>query len=196
MTIHTLIDALRELLIVIPAVLLTITVHEYSQGFVAVKSGDSTPLDTGLLRLNPLLFIDSIGFILFVLFRYGWSKSITFDYRNFKHPHLQAIYVILSGTFANLVTAFIFILLIILYKPSPDGYIYNLFMISIQLNLNYFLLNLLPIYPLDGGKIINLFLPQYYKTEFIGVLILILAIIFNVTKILDKLVFTFINIFI
>ena len=196
MTIHTLIEALRELLIIIPAVLLTITVHEYFQLLAAIKFGDTTPSDNGYFRFNPLLFIDIIGFLMFVLFRYGWSKNIPYDERNFKYSKLQSFYVILTGLAANLLTAFVFILLIVLYKPRPDGYIYNLFMASTQLNLNYFVLSLVPLYPMAAGRVINIFYPKFYKTEFIGTLLLVLMIVFNFTATFDKIIFDFIKIFI
>lgn len=106
MTVHTLIDALRELLIILPAILFTITIHEFSQGIIAVKMGDTTPIETGLTKFNPFNFIDNFGLICFILFRYGWSKSITIDPRNFKNPKLNYLTVISAGITANLLAAF------------------------------------------------------------------------------------------
>ncbi len=196
MTIHTIIEALRELLIILPAILLTITVHEYFQILTSIKFGDTTQYDNGYLKFNPLLFIDVIGFLMFVLFRYGWSKNIPFDDRNFQHPKIQSVYVILAGLIANLLTAFVFILLIVLYKPRPDGYIYNFFMASVQFNLNYFLLSLIPLYPMAMGRIVNVFYPKFYKLEFVNTLIIIFFIVFNLTKIFDNIIFSLIKVFI
>lgn len=196
MTINTFIDALRELLIILPAIFFTITIYEFSQALMAIKLGDSTPADTGLNKFNPLYFIDKLGLICFVLFKFGWSKSITFDSRNFKNPVLNSISVILTGMAVNLLAGFLFLLLIVLYKPQPDGYIYNLFMAITQINFNYFFLNFLPFLPLAGGKIISVFYPQYHRFEIICIIILLLILIFNLTKLIDVVVFNLINVFI
>ncbi len=196
MTINTLIDALRELLILLPAIFFTITIHEFFQGLAAVKMGDNTPADTGMIKFNPLYFIDKLGLLCFVLFRYGWSSSITIDSRNFKNPKIDTITVIMTGMLVNLISALLFLILIILYKPHPDGYIYNLFMTVTQINLNFFFLNFLPFLPLAGGKIISVFYPGYHRFEIIGTIILLLFLIFNLTKFFDIIVFNLINIFI
>ena len=196
MTIHTLIDALRELLIILPAILFAITVHEFSQGLIAIRLGDTTAVDRGEAKFNPFNFIDNFGLVCFVLFRYGWSKNITIDQRNFHNPKLNFTVAILSGVAANLICAFLFILLTVLYKPKPDGYIYNLFMATTQINLNYFFLNFLPLLPLAGGRIICIFYPEYHKFEIIGIIILLLIFIFNLTKYIDIIVFSLINLFI
>ena len=194
MTIHTLIDALREILIILPAILFTITIHEYFQGIMAIKLGDTTPEDT--TKFNPFNFIDNFGLICLILFRYGWSKSITIDPRNFKNTRLNSITVILTGLAANLIAAFLFILLIVLYKPKPDEYIYDLFMTITQINLNFFFLSFLPLLPLAGGKIISVFYPQYHRFEIIGIIILLFIFIFKLTRFIDIIVFNLINVFI
>ncbi len=196
MTISTLYFALRKLLIILPAVFFTITIHEYFQGMMAIKMGDNTPIDTGLAKFNPFHFIDKLGLISFVLFQYGWSKSITIDSRNFKNPKMDNIIVILIGITANLLAAFLFILLIVLYKPKPDGYIYNLFMTTYQINLKYVFINFLPLLPLSGGKVISIFYPKYQKTEIIGIVILLLIFIFNLKNPIDVIVDGLINLFI
>lgn len=196
MTIHTFIDALREILIILPAIFLVITVHEYFLGLTAFKLGDSTPQVSGLVKFNPLLFIDNLGMINFIVFRYGWSKSTTFDPRNFKRPVLYSLASILSGMCSNLLAAFLFILLIVLYKPNPVGYIYNLFMTVVQLNLNYFFLNMLPLLPLDGGKILSLFYPNYGKFEIFGIISLLFLFVFNFIRFIDVIVYNLIKLFI
>ncbi len=194
MTIHTLIDALRELLIILPAILFTITIHEYFQGIMAIKLGDTTPEDT--TKFNPFNFIDNFGLICFILFRYGWSKSITIDPRNFKNTRLNTVTVILTGLAANLIAAFLFILLIVLYKPKPDEYIYKLFMAIIQINLNFFFINFLPLLPLAGGRIISIFYPKYIKFEIIGITLLLFIFIFDLTRFIDIIVLSLMDIFI
>ncbi len=196
MNIESVIDALRELLVLIPAILVAITVHEYFQGYVSLKLGDITLIETDTLKFNPILFIDTIGFISFIIFGYGWSKNIPIDIRNFKKPILYNLYASLVGIFSNLLVALILILLIILYKPHPDGYIYNLFMYTIKINLNYFIISLFPIFPLTGGQIITSIWDKYSKTEFIGITFLLLFFIFGGAKSLDSLVINFINLMI
>jgi len=193
MSIQTVIEALRELLILAPAILIAITVHEYIQGYVAWKLGDTTPVDTGMLKFNPRFFIDGLGFIYFIAFGYGWSKSIPIDARNFKKPLLWSFYVGIAGIGANLLVAALFMLLIILYKPAPEGYIYNLFMHIIRINLNYFLISFFPILPLTGGRVLSVLWEYYAKTEFIGIIFLFIFFIFGGTKLLDSIVINFIN---
>jgi Zn-dependent protease len=196
MTINTFIDALRELLIIVPAILFTITIHEFFQGLMAIKLGDRSLKDSGALKFNPFYYIDTFGFICFVLFQYGWTKSINFDSRNFKNYKLDNVAVTLTGLAANLMGAFIFILLIILYRPNPDGYPSYLFMSIIDFNLKFFFLNLLPLPPLAGGKILSIFFPRYSKLEFIGIIIIILLCLFNITKFIDIIAYNLKDLFI
>ncbi|MBU1078005.1 MAG: hypothetical protein KKH98_11975 [Spirochaetes bacterium] len=163
---------------------------------MAIRMGDSTPSDSGLSKFNPFLFIDKLGLICFILFSFGWAKSITFDSRNFKNPVLNSVTVILTGMAANLIAAILFLLLIILYKPQPDGFIYNLFFTITKFNFNYFFFNFLPFIPLSAGRVISIFYPGYHRFEIIGIIILILILIFNLTSFIDIIVSNLMNIFI
>lgn len=194
MSIQILIEALREFLVLIPSILIAITIHEFTTGYVAYKLGDTTPVDTGLLKFNPFNFIDALGLIFFIIFGYGWSKNIPVDYRNFKKPVLWYFYSELSGILSNLFVALFFILLVILYKPAPDGYIYNLFMNIIKINLNYFLICFFPVLPLSVGRLITVIWYNYSKTEFWGLLFLFIFFIFGGNTLLDKIVAIFIKI--
>ncbi|MBN1898484.1 MAG: site-2 protease family protein [Spirochaetes bacterium] len=195
MNIQVLIEAIRELLILLPAILVAITLHEYAQGYLAVKLGDPTPSDTGLFGFRPMYYIDSLGFLFFVAFGYGWARAIPVDSRNFKKPFLYSLYVYLSGMGVNLFVAIMFILLIILYKPAPEGYIYNLFMQIIRINMNYFIFSFFPLLPLSGGRLIAVLWDFYPRTEFIQMILLFLFFIFGGASFLDSIVISIIHIF-
>ncbi len=196
MSFHLLIESIRELLVLIPAVFTAITVYEYTQGYIAFKLGDRTPVDSEMLKFNPLLFIEPVGFLMFILFHFGWSRPITIDIRNFKNPVKSGIIVYLGGIFSNLLVGFFFMLLIVLYKPNPEGYIYELFMYIIKINFNFFLINLLPILPFGLGRIVSLFYPEYSRFEFIGFILFILLLISGVITLFDRIVFNFIDLLI
>jgi hypothetical protein len=187
MNIQILIEALRELLIIFPVIILTITAREYIEGYIAFKLGDTTAKDARLLNFNPLNFIDGLGLILFIAFGYGWSKNIPIDYRKFKKP-IWYLYIEIAGILFNLITAFFFILLIILYRPSPDGYIYHFFMNMIKINLNYFLISFFPILPLTCGRVISILWEDYSKLEFLCILFFVIFFILGGGKVLDKIV--------
>jgi len=193
MSIQVLIEALREFLVIIPSILLAITFREYIVGYIAYKLGDTTPVDTGLLSFNPFNFIDNIGLIFFIAFGYGWGKQIAVDFRNLKKRSYY-LYFELIGIFSNFVLALFFMLLIILYRPSPVGYIYNLFMNIIKINLNYFIVSFLPLLPLPGGRVVAFFWEDYNRTEFFCLILLFLFFILGGGNVFDVAVVNFMKI--
>ena len=168
------IEEFSSLLYVIPAILLAMSVHEYSHGFVAYKLGDITPKKLGHLNFNPFQHFDLVGFLMLIWFRMGWTKMTPVDFRNVGYSKWKSIAIILSGMLGNFFLAIIFILLLELKKPVPESYLFNFIGYSIVLNFNFVLFNLLPLPPLDGGKIVGLFFKKYNKYEFIGVVLIII----------------------
>ena len=98
-------------ILMIPIVLIALTFHEFSHGFVSSKLGDPTPKYTGRLSLNPMAHLDPMGALLMVLTGFGWAKPVPVNTRNFKKPVLHDILVSLAGVVAN----FLLALLIIYY---------------------------------------------------------------------------------
>ena len=94
------------LLYSIPAVLLALSIHEYSHAFAAYRRGDPTARNLGRMTLDPVKHLDPIGLICLLLFRFGWAKPVPVN-SNFKHPKKDNIIVSLSGIIANFILSFI-----------------------------------------------------------------------------------------
>lgn len=160
-------------------VLLAITVHETAHGWVARRFGDKTAEMQGRLTLNPIKHIDPVGTILVpglmlllpVPFVFGWAKPVPVDWRNFKHPKQDMAWVAVAGPASNLLMAFAWALLARLALGLPaETWIKAplLFMgvAGIFINTILMVLNLLPLPPLDGGRVLTGVLPAPYAYRF------------------------------
>jgi Zn-dependent protease len=175
-------------------VIFAITVHESAHGWMAKKFGDRTAEQQGRLSLNPIKHIDLFGTIIvpgFLLltfsgFIFGWAKPVPIDPRNFKQPRKAMMYVALAGPLSNLLMALGWALLarlgVLLYQFEfiSDPLIQS-GKAGITINLVIALINLLPIPPLDGSRVISGLLPnywawQYNRLERFGFLILLLLL--------------------
>lgn len=172
-------------------VLFAITVHEVAHGWVAKKLGDPTAEMLGRLTLNPIKHIDPIGTVVLPLlmlwmggFVFGWAKPVPITWENLKHPKRDIALVAIAGPGANLIMALIWALvmkLAILFMPvSPWAARPMLLMgaAGVMINLILMALNLLPIPPLDGGRILTGILPgpwawRLSRIEPYGILILL-----------------------
>ena len=109
---------LLDLIAGIPGLIIAMVIHEYAHARVAVALGDRTPLLMGRLTLNPAAHIDPVGLIMLFLVRFGWAKPVIIDPRNFKKPRRDDILVSLAGPFANLVTAFLALVALLVIKST------------------------------------------------------------------------------
>lgn len=151
---------LTRIILVIPAMLIGITVHEYSHGRMADYLGDPTPRAAGRLSLNPLVHLDLLGSLMIIIAGFGWAKPVPVSSRYFKDPKRDMLLVGIAGPVANFITAFIFSLPLRFGLFSADSYIYGIFYYIIIINVALGVFNLLPIPPLDGSHIIKAFLPE------------------------------------
>lgn len=171
---ENIISRLLQILLTLPAILLSLSVHELCHGYAAHYLGDPTPKAYGRLSLNPLKHIDPFGFIALLLFRVGWAKPVMVNSRYFKNPKRDMALTALAGPLSNFLLAFLFSFIsvfldrigISLSLFSSDSispyYVFCLivyFMVPINLGLGIF--NLIPIPPLDGSKILYAFLPNH-----------------------------------
>lgn len=182
-----------EMLLRIPALLIAISFHEYAHARVSYSLGDPTPKWRGRLSLNPLVHLDPIGLIMLWLFRFGWAKPVEINPSYYKEPKKGTILVSLAGPMANLILAFIAMIILkldILRIGVLDSFIYILFLY----NLTLAVFNLIPIPPLDGSKILAGLLParqayEFLKLEAYGPFVLILLVYFGLLgKILNPLI--------
>lgn len=177
------------------ALVIAITVHEFSHAFVADKMGDPTPRMMGRLSLNPLNHYDRVGttmLLVTVVMRafgapiipFGWARPVQFDPYNLKKPRRDAALISLAGPVSNVLTAILFSIILRLMPATLAGNLAQLVMVPIvMLNVVLALFNLVPVHPLDGGKILVGFLPKdmAYEAEKVlrqyGLLILIFLIL-------------------
>lgn len=170
--------------------ILAITIHEFAHAFTADRLGDPTPRLQGRLTLNPLAHLDPIGTLMLLLTRFGWGKPVQFDPFNLANPRRDAAIISLAGPVSNLLTATV--LSLILRFPSvpsiPSVFsvitlLYPIVLPTIVLSVSLALFNLIPIHPLDGGKIILGLLPHDLASEWdrilhqYGLIILILLLL-------------------
>ncbi|MDD3762165.1 MAG: site-2 protease family protein [Nevskiales bacterium] len=153
-------------------VLLAITVHEAAHGFAARLLGDRTAQMLGRLSLNPLRHVDPVGTIvvpalLLMLggFLFGWAKPVPVNARNFKNPRRDMALVAAAGPVSNLLMAVVWGLLLkfSLGVPQSDWIWTSLRLMSsagIMINLILAVLNLLPLPPLDGGRVLSGVVPE------------------------------------
>jgi len=158
------------------ALVVAITVHEFAHAWTAVRLGDPTPKIQGRLTLNPLAHMDPLGTLMLLVVRFGWGKPVQFDPFNLENPKRDAAIISLAGPVSNLIVATG--LSILARLGVPVMYVIPFIFLNVVLAV----FNLLPIHPLDGGKIligllppkdaaqVDIFLRQY------GLLILLLLI--------------------
>ncbi len=185
----------------VPA-MLGIILHEVAHGWMADRCGDPTARFLGRLTLNPIPHIDPRGLLAFVLtsmsgsFVFGWAKPVPVNTRNFRNPNRDLMLVALAGPVTNFLLAVFFTLLLFLllrffpvaeWRSSTYEFLMRMFSAGISINLGLAWLNLLPIPPLDGSKVLAYFMPysikyKYLSLERFGFMILLLLIFAGVLR--------------
>ncbi|MGH8550220.1 MAG: site-2 protease family protein [Methylococcales bacterium] len=178
--------------------LFAITLHEVAHGWVAKQLGDHTAQLLGRLSLNPLRHIDPVGTLLVPAlllvsgylsggptFIFGWAKPVPVDWTKLGNPKRNMALVAVAGPMANLLMAILWAMVakmgILLQSPFASEPLLLMGGIGISFNLVLVILNLLPVLPLDGGRIVTSFLPgplawRFSKLEPYGIVILIALI--------------------
>lgn len=183
-------------------VILAITMHEAAHGYVARHFGDFTAFNAGRISLNPARHIDPVGTILvpaalFIIskmtigagFLFGWAKPVPVNFSNLRHPKQDMLWVAAAGPGANLLMAFFWALLIKLAMILPiTEYTKPVILMGIagiEINVILMVLNLLPLPPLDGGRMAVSLLPHrmaypFSRIEPYGFMILLILLISGV----------------
>jgi Zn-dependent protease len=149
----------RLLVLLLPAVLVAVTVHEFAHALVADMLGDPTPRRLGRLTLNPLAHLDFFGTLFFVLFSFGWARPVPVNPQNFAHPRQGMLQVALAGPLANVTVAFAVGLLLKTHDLSGTVWATLLASMVVWINVVLAVFNLIPIPPLDGSRILEGLLP-------------------------------------
>lgn len=171
------------------ALIVAITIHEFSHALAADRLGDPTPRVQGRLTLNPLAHLDPLGTLMIIIAQFGWGKPVIFDPFNLRHPRRDTAIISLAGPISNILLA----MLLSFFIGLLDYWIIGLLRPIIVMNVVLALFNLVPIHPLDGFKIVWGALPpeqaqKWQKLEPYGMIILLFCIfpIFGSTSLISQ----------
>ena len=177
-------------------VIFAITLHEAAHGYAARHFGDSTAYMLGRISLNPLRHIDPVGTILVPLLTYflggilfGWAKPVPVNFNNLRNPKKDMLWVAAAGPASNLAMALFWAFMIKLAVLAPDNYfaapLAEMGFAGVKINVVLMALNLLPLPPLDGGRIAVSVLPnpmsyRFAQLEPYGMFILVFLLATNI----------------
>ena len=167
---------LLDKIITVPMVLIALMFHELAHGFVSTKLGDPTPRMSGRLSFNPLEHLDPVGTLLMIFTGFGWAKPVPVNPGYYKNPKKGMALTALAGPLANFALAaaalIIYGLVYVVYiktgifSESISSITYFIMMFC-QLNLCFMVFNFIPIPPLDGSRVLGVFLSNraYFKLQ-------------------------------
>ncbi len=159
------IERIKEMIFILPAILVALSFHEFAHAYVAYLFGDKSQVHRGRLTVNPIKHIDPVGFIMIALIGFGWAKPVVYDPNSIKKKKLGRIAIALAGPLSNFILGIIFALIcgsLINNLPfmlkaqdkSIQHFIFNLILYISLINFGLGVFNLIPIAPLDGSHII------------------------------------------
>ncbi len=182
---------IQKIIIWVIPVVFAVTIHETAHGWVALQFGDRTAQMLGRLTLNPIKHIDPIGTIVVPAllamttgFIFGWAKPVPVNDRNLRNPRKDMAWVALAGPFSNLIMAVFWSIIVLIGLSYSDALAY-MGLVGIFINTILMLLNLLPLPPLDGGRILLSVLPgplswKLSRVEPYGFIILVALLYFGI----------------
>jgi len=193
---------LREIIVTVPLVLICLMGHELAHAWVSTKFGDPTPKFEGRLTLNPLKHLDPLGTVLMILTGFGWAKPVPVNPMYYKDRKKGMAIVAAAGPLSNLAMATVaFAIFVLLGKTLGFGWLsYSLagdiLMTFIGMNLSLMVFNLIPLPPLDGSKILGMFLPNriYYNMLQYEQYAIIILMVLSVAGVFERIIGTGVNI--
>ncbi len=198
-----------DLILMIPVMLISLTVHEYSHARAAYAMGDPTARSLGRMTLNPLKHIDPIGAICMVLFRFGWAKPVPINTRYFKKPRVGMAISAVAGPLSNLLLALLGAFLTVATLAMRNQLVWDGMLVTDEMtcrmldmlirflmllhyaNITLAVFNLIPIPPLDGSRVLTLLLPPnlYWKVmryeQYFGIILMVLVLLGSFSGVLS-----------
>ena len=186
------------IVLLIPALVFSLSFHEFAHAWMAYRLGDSTAARMGRLTLNPMSHLDPIGSLALLLMGFGWAKPVPVDARYFENPRKDMVKVAAAGPISNIILAIIaaFVLRLLFDTDLLSNSVKTFFIIFMQINITLAVFNLLPVSPLDGSQILSPFLEKQFgpdivwKMQVYGPRVLFIIIIFSMVT--DIHIFSFI----
>jgi len=169
-------DSIQTLAVYALPLLFAITLHEAAHAYAAKRFGDATAFMLGRMSLNPIKHIDPIGTVLIPVvlflvgspFLFGYAKPVPVEFGNLRNPKRDMAWVALAGPGANLVMAFLWLVFEILLHATgfTEPFFIQMAEAGVWLNLVILALNLFPLPPLDGGRVLTSILPMRYAYRY------------------------------
>lgn len=162
-------EMISRVLVQYPAFLFALSFHEFAHGWVARRHGDNTADVMGRLTLNPMAHADPIGTVILPImgmafggFMFGWAKPVPVNERNLKKPRQNMFWIALAGPLSNLLLALVAVFVLAFAERFAGGMGRGNDLLVAFMFINLFLavFNLIPVHPLDGGKVLARFLPD------------------------------------
>lgn len=180
------------LLILVPVILFSLTIHEYAHALVAHRLGDDTAKRRGRLSLNPLVHLDVLGTLLLFIVHFGWAKPVPVDPRNFRNPKKDMLMVALAGPVSNILTAIAAAVILKAvfenFAAIPPGsgvdVAVRMLVWFMYIGIVLAVFNMIPVPPLDGSRVLYGLLPdslayRYARFETYGIFILFAFFLFG-----------------
>lgn len=150
------------------ALIVAVTIHEFSHAFAATRLGDPTARVLGRLSLNPLRHMDPLGTLALIFFGFGWGKPVPFNPQNLRKPTRDGALIAFAGPISNILTAILCAVPLKYLQGTAFAetpfyvFLWHLLYVSILL----FALNVLPFPPFDGSKIVGIFVPYHLRGRY------------------------------
>jgi len=192
-------SSFAEIMILLPALLLALTVHELCHGLAAYFLGDNTAKRDGRLSLNPVRHIDPIGLLMILFVGFGWAKPVMVNPYNLRNPKVDMAFIAFAGPLSNFIMSFLSMILLfvfLVYFPGAPTYLVSAVQTFTIINIMLAIFNLLPIPPLDGSKVIGGILPESIHRQLppigqMGMFLLLILMITGITgRIISPIVFS------
>tara|TARA_B100000586_G_scaffold23501_1_gene15555 strand:+ start:610 stop:1245 length:636 start_codon:yes stop_codon:yes gene_type:complete len=188
----------QVIILLIPALVFSLSFHEFSHAWMAYRLGDSTAARMGRLTLNPMSHLDPIGSLALIFMGFGWAKPVPVDTRYLKNPRKDMVKVAAAGPISNIILAIIgaLVLRLLFGTDLLSNSVKTFFIIFMQINITLAVFNLLPVPPLDGSQILAPFIEKQFgpdivwKMQVYGPRVLFIIIIFSMVT--DIHIFSFI----